>query len=199
MSIRSVAPGVVTLAVMLGLATIMFGGTAGVVWRSSTTHVESGLKVLRGTIGFPDRYRRVRAQYVHLDAAVPVGARVLAAVDYPSLLSFSRYDFATLDLAGSASPGPHMPYFEGAAAKVSYLRHLGYDYIVADAKTEPGLYQLKPWLNDLRSPRYNYRAWAPFFIDWMGSVTSLEHDTRYAVRYFGSLALIPIAHPTSTP
>ena len=191
------APGIMALVVMLGLATIMFGGTAGVVWRSSTSHVDSGFKVLRGTIGFPDRYAGVRAQYELLDRAVPTGAKVLAAVDYPSLLGFSRYQFATLDLAGSASPDPHMPYFEGAAAKVSYLRHLGYDYIIADAKTARGLYQIKPWQNDLRSPRYNYRAWAPFFIDWISSVTSLEQDKNSAVRYFGSLALIPIDPPST--
>ncbi len=152
----------------------------------------SGYDVLRGHIGFPDRYLGVHAEYAHLNAAVPRGAKVLAAVDYPSLLSFSRYRFATLDLAGSASPPPHMPYFAGAEAKVDYLRRLGYDYIVADAVTERGLYQLKPWLDDLRSPRYNYRAWAPYFIDWMSSVTTLEHDDARPVRYFGSLALIPI-------
>ncbi len=196
---RRLAPGIVALALMVGLATIMFGGTAGVVWRSSTTQVRAGFKVLRGTTGFPDRYGALRSQYEHLDAAVPNGAKVLAAVDYPSLLSFSRYQFATLDLAGSASPAPRMPYFKGATAKVDYLRHLGYDYIVADAKTARGLYQLKPWQNDLRSPRYNYRAWAPFFIDWISSVTSLEQHGGASVRYFGSLALIPVQPHSSSP
>lgn len=189
---RALAPGALTLVLLLGLATVMFGGTVGVVWRSSTTHIRSGFEVLRGSIGFPDRYTEVEPEYAQLNAAVPRGARVLAAVDYPTLLSFSRYQFATLDLAGSASPAPHMPYFAGATAKVDYLRHLGYDYIVADSETERGLYQLKPWQDDLRSPRYNYRAWAPYFIDWMSSIRSLEHDDGQAVRYFGSLALIPI-------
>ncbi|HEY5025243.1 MAG TPA: hypothetical protein VII76_09720 [Acidimicrobiales bacterium] len=189
---RRVAPGALTVVLLLGLASLIFGGTAGVVWRSSTTHIRSGIHVLRGTIGFPDRYTDVETQYAQLDAAIPPGAKVLAAVDYPSLLGFSRYQFATLDLAGSASPLPHMPYFQGAAAKVAYLRHLGYDYIVADSVTAHGLYQFQPWENDLRSPRYNYRAWAPYFIDWMSSITSLERTDASAVRYFGSLALIPI-------
>ncbi len=189
---RALLPGAGTLVLLIGLATLTFGGTLGVVWRTSTNQVKAGVDVLRGTIGFPDRYSAYRDQYARLDAAVPRGAKVLAAVDYPSLLGFSRYQFATLDLAGSASPPPHMPYFTGAAAKVRYLRRLGYDYIVADAETEPGLYQFKAWQNDLHSPRYNYRAWAPYFLDWMSSVTALEHSPGYPVQHFGSLALIKI-------
>jgi hypothetical protein len=192
---RRLLPGAGTFVLMVGLATLMFGGTLGVVWRTSTNHVRSGYQVLRGTVGFPDRYISFKAQYAHLNAAVPRGAKVLAAVDYPTLLSFTRYQFATLDLVGSVSPPPGMPYFTGATAKVNYLRHLGYDYIVADSKTERGLYQFKAWQNDLHSPRYNYRAWAPYFLDWMSSVTSLEHDSSYSVRYFGSLALIKIGPP----
>jgi hypothetical protein len=191
---RQLAPGALTLVLLLGVGTLMFGGTLGVVWRSSTTHVRLGFQVLRGTTGFSDRYTSFRSEYNHLNAAIPEGAKVLAAVDYPTLLSFSRYQFATLDLVGSVSPPPHMPYFKGAGAKVSYLRHLGYDYIVADSESERGLYQFGPWQADLHSPRYNYRAWAPYFLDWMSTVTSLEHDKSYPVRYFGTLALIEIRH-----
>jgi hypothetical protein len=189
---RQLAPGALTLVLLLGLGTLMFGGTLGVVWRSSTTHVRLGVQVLRGTTGFADRYRSFRPEYNHLNEAIPKGAKVLAAVDYPTLLSFSRYQFATLDLVGTASPAPHMPYFKGAAVKVNYLRHLGYDYIVADSETQRGLYQFGPWEADLHSPRYNYRAWAPYFLDWMSTVTTLEHDGHYPVKYFGSLALIEI-------
>ncbi len=189
---RAMAPGALTLVLLLGLGTLTFGGTLGVVWRTSTTHVRLGYDVVRGKIGFPDRYVAFEAEYARLNAAVPPGAKVLAAVDYPTLLSFSRYQFATLDLAGSVSPPPHMPYFTGASAKVAYLRSLGYDDIVADSKLERGLYQFKAWDNDLHSPRYNYRAWAPYFLDWMSTVTTLERTDAAHVRYFGSLVLIPI-------
>jgi hypothetical protein len=189
---RGLVPGASTLVLLVALGTLVFGGTLGVVWRSSTNHVRTGIDVLRGTIGFPDRYSTFRGEYAQLNAAIPRGSKVLAAVDYPALLSFSRYRFATLDLVGTASPPPHMPYFAGAAAKVHYLQHLGYGYVVAEAETVRGLYQFKAWQSDLHSPRYNYRAWAPYFLDWMSSVTALEHDASYRVRYFGPLALIDI-------
>ena len=189
---RRLPIGTATLVLLLGLAGILFGGTLGHFWRSSDTSVRQGYEVVDGSIGFSDRYVYDRPEYRHLNAAIPRGAHVLAAVDYPALMDFSRYQFATLDLAGAASPAPHMPYFKGAAAKVTYLRHLGYQFIVADSPTEPGLYQLGPWKKNLRSSAYNYRAWAPYFIDWANSVASLERGDSYRVRHFGTLVLIQI-------
>ena len=125
---------------------------------------------------------------------MPAGAKLLAPVNDPALLGFSRYQFATLDLAGGASPPPHMPFFTGALAKVAYLRHLGYGYIVAVSPSisNVGLYQQWPWIRDLRGATYAYRAWAPYFLDWLDTLNTLEQSKGVSVRYAGSLALIRI-------
>ena len=186
------APVIGALAAAVVVAVITFDVSPSQAWSSARTDARLGTHVLAGTRGFTDRLAAQRAQYVSLNAAIPAGAHVFSAVDEPSLMSFSRYTFATLDLAGSASPPPHMPFFQGADADVRYLRAQGFDYIAADSPTAKGLYQLAPWQYDLYSHNFNYRAWAPYFIDWSKTVTTLEHDPAYAVGHFGSLSLIDI-------
>ena len=160
---RALLPVAGTLVLLIGLATLTFGGTLGVVWRTSTNQVKAGVDVLRGTIGFPDRYSAYRDQYARLDAAVPRAAKVLAAVDYPSLLGFSRYQFSPRSTwPGACRRRRTCPTSPGRPPRCATCGVLGYDYIVADAETEPGLYQFKAWQNDLHSPRYNYRGVAVF-------------------------------------
>jgi len=177
---------------VVGLTCVMFGGTPRSYWDATRSNVRNAWDILQGSSGFVDRYVLVEKEYRRMNRTVPRGATVLAAVDEPSLLSFSRFHFATLDLAGAASPAPHMPYFRGAAAKATYLRRLGYQYILADASTGPGLYDLDAWRQELHAPQYNYRSWAPYYFDWAKSITDLEHDGRHRVRYVGTLALIEI-------
>ena len=111
-----------------------------------------------------------------MNSMVPPGAKVLAALDYPALLSFNKYQFATLDLVSAASPSPGMPYFTGPLAKVAYLRSLGSDYIVAEAPSDSGLYDLQTWSKDYCSAVYAYRQWAPYFLDWQNTVSFLERS-----------------------
>jgi hypothetical protein len=179
-------------AVLVLVAAITFGYSIPSYVHATRAGVRHGYEIVERSQGFVDRYAPVRARYHHLNALVPKGAKVLGAVTYPALLGFSRYQFATLDLAGGASPPPGMPFFQGAQAKVDYLRGLGYQYIVAESSDQLGLYRTRPWLVDLRGSAYAYRAWAPYFIDWQSSVTELEQNYRFPVRYAGPLALIRI-------
>jgi hypothetical protein len=185
----------VMTVVLVVLAGLTFGYSVP-SWRSwfdaTRSGIHAGYEVAAHSQGFVDRYAKVAPQYRRLNALVPPGAKVLAAVTYPALLDFSKYQFATLDLVGGASPPPHMPFFVGAQAKVAYLRALGYQYIVAVSPQEPGLYQLRSWLNNYRGSVYAYRAWTPYFVDWQSTVNDLERNGHFSVRYSGSLALIRI-------
>lgn len=49
------------------------------------------------------------------------------------------------------------------------------------------------WHHDLQSVNRNYRAWAPYFIDWSAFVTTLEHGPAYKVTDIHSLAVIALA------
>ncbi|HTZ09532.1 MAG TPA: hypothetical protein VMB72_10685, partial [Acidimicrobiales bacterium] len=151
--------------------------------------VRTGTQVLTGA-GFGNPYRSLDADYARLNAMIPTGARVLAAVDKPALLDYSRYTFATLDVPGYTSPPPHLPVFASVADQVAYLRHLGYDFVAVESPTDLGLYSEGQWLNEVRVRGYYYRAWSVYYLAWQQTVQGLETDGHYAVRYAGPLALI---------
>ncbi len=182
----------VRVALMVTVAAIAFGSSV----RGYVDNVHSSLhlssEVLHGTIPLADRYTPYEHEYRVFNSLVPHGAKVLAAVDRPTLLDYSTYTFATLDSPGAVSPAPHMPFFEGADAKVAYLRHLGYTYIAAESPAQLGLYRFRFLVELLRSPEYFSREQAPYNIDWQSTVTSLEDSGRYQVRTSGELSLIRI-------
>ena len=157
---------------------------------SGMQRVRLGALVAAGSEGFQDRYALVRAEFARVNQLIPRGSKVLASVEEPALLDFGKFRFATLDIAGAASPPPHMPYFAGAAAKVAYLRHLGYDYILYQLPQLGDLYG--DWRDFVVSSSYYRRAYASYFADWQSTVQTLEADTDYRSLYVGTLALIKI-------
>ena len=124
---------------------------------------------------------------------IPHGARVLAAVNQPGLLDFSRYTFATLDIPGFVSPPPHIPILGGLDPTVSYLRALGYGYILTESSAVPGLYFQPQWESDLHYQGVFYRAYAPYFLDWDQIVVRLEDSGTHTVRTVGPLSLIELS------
>lgn len=113
-----------------------------------------------------DRYVLERRDYAQAAALIPRGSKVLAAVDDPSLLLGIGLDVTTLDVIGSTSPSPHLPYFTGSAAKVAWLRANGYDYVIAaDPTASKRLYNRAVWQGNLRTGD-QFGGWAPYFLDW---------------------------------
>src|SRR5207302_2301949 len=98
-----------------------------------------------------DRYAAQRGEYRRAAALVSPGSKVLAAVDVPSLLLSERFEVNTIDLAGSTSPTPHLPYFRGTPAKLGWLRAHGYGYVIAvDPNASARLYNRSVQEQDLR-------------------------------------------------
>jgi len=181
-----------TLVLLLAVVGELFGGNGTTVRQAVASDSRAGYRVLTGRAGFHDPYAADEAAYRQLDAMVPHGARLLVAVNQPALLDYGTYSFATLDVPGYTSPPPHLPLFSGAQDQVSYLRRLGFDYIVAESPNAIGFYGEGQWLNEIRVQGYYYRAWAVYFLNWDQTVRTLETDRRYQVRYAGPLALIRI-------
>jgi hypothetical protein len=182
----------VRVALMLCVAAVAFGPSVRAYAHGVDSSLHQASNVLSGTIPLPDRYTPYERDYDGVNSLVPYGAKVLAAVDRPALLDYSTYTFATLDFPGAVSPAPHMPFFQGADAKVAYLRHLGYTYIASESPSQPGLYYFRYLVDELRSPQYFFREQAPYNIDWQSTVTSLENSGKYTVRTVGELSLIRI-------
>jgi hypothetical protein len=155
--------------------------------------LQGSTEVAEGKIGFGDRYSSGTVDaYNALSDVIPKGAKVLAAVDAPGLLNFSRFSFATLDLVGAVSPVPHMPIFGTPSEIVSYLRNLGYGYIVADSPVNPGLYNYAQWKSDLSGTAYTYERLAQYFVTWQKVVDELSRSRSYQTVHIGYFTVIKI-------
>jgi hypothetical protein len=190
---RGALANTTALVAIVGLATLVFAYNPIAYVRGTHGELTASWRMLHQPADQSGRYRPLEPEYDRMNEMIPKGAKVLAAVDFPGLLDFSRYDFATLDIVGAVSPPPHMPYFEGAMAKVDYLRRLGYQYIVTESPSDQGLYDLQTWLGDYKSEVVAYRRWVPYFVDWQSSMATLERSNRFEVRSSSSLVLIRIA------
>jgi hypothetical protein len=128
-----------------------------------------------------DRYATVRSAYSQAIALVPAGDKVLAAVDYPSLLLRDGVELNTLDIAGSTSPSPHLPYFLGTAAKLSWFSTNGYKYIVAaDPSGGACLYSSALQNANVKTGGVS-GAWAPYLLDWFQFLQDLSSHTHTVV------------------
>jgi hypothetical protein len=127
-----------------------------------------------------------------MNKRVPRNARVLAAVDDPGLLDFSRFTFATLDFPGAASPPPHLPLFAGANAVVRYLQAQGYSYILADSATAFGFYNRAQWEASFKHVNWTTHQYGRYFLRWSSIVDNLEHDQRFHTLTVDRLTLIDL-------
>jgi hypothetical protein len=139
-----------------------------------------------------DRYAARRGDYEQAAALVPPGSKVLAAVDVPSLLLSDRSDVGTLDLAGSTSPPPHLPYFQGTGAKLAWLRAHGYRYVIAaDPTASTCLYNRSLQEQDARGEHGQpYQAWAPYYLDWFQFLDDVSSGPSATRR--GSLIVVSV-------
>ena len=180
---------------VLVISVLMFNAPLSALADQFKAGVHAGANLVTANAPLPDRYSELRATYERVNAAIPRDARVLAAVNYPALLDPTRYTFSTLDIAGSVSPPPHMPFGKGLAAKLTYLREQGYDYILAQDDNTYGLYNRARWAANLTSLRaivpLANRRWTPDMLEWLDDVTRLSSDP--SARRFGGLLLVRIA------
>ena len=177
---------------LAGLAVLTFGYSFSYDAQLLHKDWRRGTRVLEGSTTSDPYPPAVRAAYAGMNKKVPRNARVLAAVDDPGLLSFSRFQFATLDFPGAASPPPHLPLFAGADAVVRYLRRQGYDYVLADSPTAFGFYNRAQWQASVKSLNWNSHQYGRYFLQWSSIVDSLEHDQRYHTLTVDRLTLIDL-------
>ena len=72
------------------------------------------------------------SSYESLSKALPIKGGILARLDLPFLLPYSRRNIFLADYPGSASPSPGMPFRQGPELLVKYLQEQNIDYLVWD-------------------------------------------------------------------
>jgi hypothetical protein len=183
--------GLALTCVIALVAGLGFARAPGQYLTALRARIDDGMNALTHRETFADRYLGSRPDYRVINQAIPKNARVLAAVNLPALLDSSRFEFATLDLPGSVSPPPHMPFFRGVDAKLDYLRSQGFTYVLAQLPEPNGLYNRQSWVVALRSKVYTFTGWARYMLDWLNDVDGLAADPRQS-RRFGSTILVKL-------
>jgi len=177
----------------LGLFVAFLGVPLSFYGPAALAAVERGSDLLSGREVLLDHYANERREYAALDRAIPAHAYVLAAVDEPALLDFSRSSFTTLDVVGGSSPAPHLPLAEGAKAVVSYLRALGIDGIAASSPSRAGFYNLPAAIENVDSGIYNYRVSARAVVAWAKVLATIRAEDRGHRVRAGTLYYLPLA------
>jgi hypothetical protein len=154
------------------------------------------VKRITGASGSASRFTGVKLKYDAINKVVPRGSHILAAVSEPGLLDFFRFTFATLDIAGAASPRHGIPLTSGARAVVAYLKGLGYNGIVASVTSAPGLYNYKAWSAATSSGIENYRAMGTQFTAWAHDLSQLNHEPAVHRVRIGTLEYLSWSTPT---
>ena len=91
-----------------------------------------------------------QSRYAAMQAAIPPHARVVVAVDFPTLLNFSRNRIDCIDLPGAAAVG-HYPLGEGPQALRQFLLNQGEAYLAfSDFETSTDFYSADHWRASLR-------------------------------------------------
>ena len=132
-----------------------------------------------------------RADYEAVVRDLPGDASVVYAVDRPALMRRAGARAYNLDVVGANSPGPGMPFFRGAEAKVAYLRDQGISYVVSvDPGASACLYRRDTWQANLTGPERVYQLWAPWFLDWFHDADLIAQ--RPGTRHVGALRVTPL-------
>ncbi len=128
--------------------------------------------------------------YQQLQASVPVGAKLGVLLDEPYHFDFSRNQISNLDMPGYSSTKPGIPYFQGSEAVETYFRSLGIRYL---AYVSIGYsryhYRRDYWVQEVADEQEVWRAHAPYVIDFLDNLTSLDSRHR---RAFASRGLVVV-------
>ena len=92
-------------------------------------------------------------RYVEMQSSIPPAALLLARLEKPFLLDFSRNQIFIVDSPGHGSLPPGMPLFKGSEALAKYLTNRGIRYVAYSYKREPGA-QRAYWIKKLGSEIY---------------------------------------------
>jgi len=136
--------------------------------------------------------KNFKLAYEFLQNKVPAGEPILAAVDAPYLLDYSRNEIFNIDAIGGASPWGGLPYFKGADSLKKYLIKNQVNYILA-VEFDKGLlmYTRKHWTDPIRQEWYFKEIYSKYSLDFMDSVDELA-KTNQVVAVAGNARLIKL-------
>ena len=112
---------------------------------------------------------------------VPMGARVLTAVDYPFELPTDRYKIFSIDEPGVASPPPGAPYFKGPEPFRSYLLQRNIHYLACKSFDSGSLFYSYRMAHALINSKAKYRdsrIFGKYDLEFMNEVDAIASQSK---------------------
>ena len=131
--------------------------------------------------------------YRLVNKLIPHGASVLSNVEYPELLNINKFKVNTLDVYGSVSPEPGIPYFENRTKIVEYLRKNRINYILQEMNDAPGIQSSQIFLGTSNSSVFAYRTIIPYASAWFSFINYEINYNKISVQFVSNFALIKIS------
>jgi len=119
--------------------------------------------------------------YNELEAAIPAGSYVLSGVEFPGMLDFKRFRFATVDEAYGNSPPPHLPVSGDPIATARYLRSLGITGIIAELSSAPYYYNEADNSLYARGGVRNYQLQDGSLVKWDKTLDKMQQRFKTTV------------------
>ena len=128
-----------------------------------------------------------------INKIIPVGSRVISAIETPELLDQSKYVVFSLSRPGGSSPPPGITQLSSYYLFMNYLEGQNIDYLILQSPNiSYGIYSDKIEKLLLGTNSSNYVESARIIIDWNSMVTSLLESRKYQTTIIGGYAIVQV-------
>jgi uncharacterized membrane protein YdcZ (DUF606 family) len=183
--LRFLVRAVTTLACVVLLALNCLSPTG--LFRCSFQSLISG--AVHGSTSYP---QKSQAEYQQAQSLVPAGDHILSMSRLPFMFDLSRNTIDTVDIPGSTSPGPGIPYYQGPLALKKYLLGQSINWIIMeDFNRSKDMYLRQNWLSAHDTKASLSERIRPFFLDIMDNFDSIARATPHN-RQVGNLRVVPL-------
>jgi hypothetical protein len=180
--------GVVALIAPL----MLFAPTMTGTWDTAKSILTSSTNGQLTSLVTEERYPVSEPDYSIISDGIPVGARVLLAVQLPHMLLSTRYTTESLDLAGSTVEKSDFPFFSDSERKQQWLSDSGFDYaVVTRAISNSCLFGETSWKSNIGKDN-TYEDWTKYVLDWIQFAEHLANRSPLVVREAGDLVLVKL-------
>lgn len=128
--------------------------------------------------------------YEHVQSSVPGGAALAVMVDDAYYVDYARNPIFNIDMPGFSSLKPDMPFFEGSEKVAEYFLAHGIRYVMyVRPEHSHWLYQREFWFRRMFNEEEIWRLIAPYFVDFIDSLTALRESRKVVVEEAGIVVL----------
>jgi hypothetical protein len=177
-------------AVSLLAPLVLFSPTLTGLWDTAVSTFRFSASGSFTRIVTEERFFIALPDYRFIMSSIPDDAKVLLAVQGPHLLLSSRYEVASLDLAGSTVQGAEFPFFASFETKLSWLRDSQYDFVVVTkAVSNSCLFGQASWESTF-GKKNTYEDWSKYVLDWVQFADQLSTVPERLVQSAGDIVLV---------